>query len=381
METPPRRHWGSGSFPDPRSIQTAADILAEARNPLIITSSAGRSPENVEKLVALSDSFAIPVVAFNPRYMCFPTDHPMHAGFSPAPFLNTSDAILVVDCDVPWYPDIHHPSDECRVIHMGIDPLYTRYPIRSFPCDLALRVDPAIGMPMLTQALKRHRASAENQILERSERVRAIHDQQRIAWRNALAQVRDDSPIDPLWLSHCIDAVKDDSTVIFNEYDLDLTQVAFDRPGTLFGNSAAGGLGWGLGAALGAKLAAPDRLIIATLGDGSYMFGNPTPSHFVSRALKIPTLTVIFNNSHWNAVRMSNIRMYPDGWAAKTKQFPLSQLEPSPRYELLATASGGYGERVDRASEVKPALERAVRAVREEGRQAVLNMILKSPQD
>ncbi len=147
----------------------------------------------------------------------------------------------------------------------------------------------------------------------------------------------------------------------------------------MFGNSPAGGLGWGLGAALGAKLAAPDKLVIATLGDGSYMFGNPTPCHFVSNALDVPTLTVVYNNRVWNAVRRANLGMYPNGWAAKTSNFPLSELQPSPNFEVLVTASGGYGERVERAEDVQPALQRALKAVREEGRQAVLNMICKHP--
>jgi len=157
------------------------------------------------------------------------------------------------------------------------------------------------------------------------------------------------------------------------------TQVDFTQPGTIFGSSPAGGLGWGLGASLGAKLAAPDRLVIAALGDGSYMFGNPTPCHFVAQAYGLPTLTVIFNNRVWNAVRRANLSMYPNGWAAKTQNFPLSELQPSPHFEVLVTASGGYGERVEKASEVRPALQRALHAVREEGRQAVLNMICKHP--
>jgi acetolactate synthase-1/2/3 large subunit len=71
--------------------------------------------------------------------------------------------------------------------------------------------------------------------------------------------------------------------------------------------------------------------------------------------------------------------MYPNGWAAKTNNFPLSELQPSPQFEVLVTASGGYGERVERAADVRPALQRALKAVREEGRQAVLNMICKHP--
>ena len=87
-----------------------------------------------------------------------------------------------------------------------------------------------------------------------------------------------------------------------------------------------------------------------SLGDGSYMFGNPTSCHFVSQALGIPTLTVIFNNGVWNAVRRANLRMYPNGWAAKANHFPLTELQPSPQFEVLVTACGGYGERVEKAS-------------------------------
>jgi acetolactate synthase-1/2/3 large subunit len=381
MTSPSRRHPGGRLFPDPGSIREAAEMLADARNPLIITTSAGKDPGTIASLVALAEGFAIPIVTFNQRYMCFPTEHPLHLGFDPHPFLETADVVLVVESDVPWYPGFWRPTAECRVIHMGIDPLYAAQPVRSFTRDLMIRADCSVTIPMLVEALASRRLRAETSISQRFQRLRDVHDKQRTAWREELERVRGDSPLDPLWVSHCIDAVKDNDTLIFNEYDLAPTQVRFDKPGTFFGNTSGGGLGWGLGAALGAKLGAPVKTVIATLGDGSYMFGNPTPCHYVSRALGIPTLTVIFNNQSWNAVRLANLRMYPDGWAEKSNNFPLSDLLPSPEYEVLVSASGGYGERVEDASEVRPALERALKVVREEGRQAVLNMICKHPGD
>ena len=109
------------------------------------------------------------------------------------------------------------------------------------------------------------------------------------------------------------------------------------------------------------------------------MFGNPTPCHFVSHACALPVLTIIFKNKAWGAVQEANSRMYPEGWTRRVDQVPLSTLEPSPHFELLVKASSGYAERVARPEEVRPALERALRAVRNEGRQAVLNMVCKSP--
>lgn len=379
MTSPPRRDLGGRLYPDPHSLEAAAKILAAAERPLIITSTTGRNPAAVDHLVALAEAWAIPVVVFNQRYMCFPTNHPMHLGFNPAPFLTTADAILVLDSDVPWFPSVHNPPSDCQVIHLALDPSYSNYPIRSFPCDLALRADSSVAIALLSTALAEHRQAAQARIAARFQHVAGLHAQQRAAWRDALAQVRHDSPLDPQWVSHCIDEVKGENSIVINEYDLVPTQATFTTPGTLFGNSPAGGLGWGLGAALGAKLAAPDKLVIATLGDGSYMFGNPTPCHFVSQAYNAPTLTVIFNNNVWNAVRRANLSMYPNGWAAKTNHFPLSELQPSPRFEMLVAANDGYGERVEHAADMQPALQRALRAVQEEGRQAVLNVICKHP--
>ncbi len=379
MTSPARRDRGGRLYPDPKCIEAAAAVLARAERPLIIAGTVGRNPEAVGHLVALAESFAIPVVVFGQRYMGFPTNHSLHLGFAPDPILSTADAILVIDSDVPWFPSVKNPPSDAKVIHMGLDPFYSNYPIRSFPCDVAIQADSVAAIPMLTTALTEHRKAAQARIEARFQHVKALHDQQRAAWREALEHVRNDSPLDPLWVSHCINEIKGDDSIIINEYDLVPTQVDFVQPGTIFGSSPAGGLGWGLGASIGAKLAAPDKLVIATLGDGSYMFGNPTPCHFVSQAYELPTLTVIFNNRVWNAVRRANLSMYPNGWAAKTQNFPLSELQPSPHFEVLVTASGGYGERVTQASEVRPALQRAVHAVREEGRQAVLNMICKHP--
>lgn len=379
MASPPRRHTAGALYPDPQSIAAAAAILAKAENPLIITTTAGRNPEAVGHLVALAEGFALPVVVFNQRYMCFPTDNPMHLGFTPDPLLETADAILVVDSNVPWYPSVKGPKDGCKIIQMGIDPFYSRYPIRSFPCDVAIRGDSAIAIPMLAEALTHRCSGDQRRIRTRFKRIKDMYEEKRAGWREALKKVRNDSPLDPLWISHCIDEVRTKDTIIVNEYDLVPTQVTFNRPGTFFGTSAAGGLGWGLAASLGIKLAKPDKLVITALGDGSYMFGNPTPCHFVSQALDIPTLSVIFNNGVWGAVKRANLRMYPNGWALRTNYFPLSELQPSPRFEVLVTACGGYGERVEKASQVLPALRRALKAVQEEGRQAVLNMVCKHP--
>ena len=379
LHTEPRRSAGNAPYPDPGDIQIAASILAAAENPLIITTMSGRYAGVPDALERLAESFAIPVVEFSRRAMCFSTAHPLHLGFDHGRYFAQADAILVLESDVPWFPGAHQPRTDAKVIHAGVDPAFTQYPMRSFPGDLSIQAHPAVALDALTDALAPLRAARLDVIESRYARIKAEHEAQREQWRAAREAVHADSPIDPLWVSHCIDTVKDDDSIVVNEYDLVPTQAAFTQAGTFFGASAASGLGWGLGAALGAKLAAPERLVIATVGDGAYMFGNPTPCHFVARAQNLPTLTVIFNNRTWGAVQNANQMMYPEGWASKGDHAPLSSLEPSPDYELLAVANGGYGEQVRRPDELIPALERALHAVRDEKRLAVLNVICKKP--
>jgi acetolactate synthase I/II/III large subunit len=115
------------------------------------------------------------------------------------------------------------------------------------------------------------------------------------------------------------------------------------------------------------------------VGDGSYMFGAPTAAHFASRAHGLPVLYVIFNNRAWNAVKRAVQSLAPEGWTARAGTMALTDLEPSPDYEMVCQASGGYGERVEDPAELPAALRRGLRAVREEKRQAVLNVICKKP--
>ena len=134
-----------------------------------------------------------------------------------------------------------------------------------------------------------------------------------------------------------------------------------------------------MGAALGAKLAAPDKTVICCIGDGAYIFSAPTAAHFVSRAYNLPVLFVIFNNRAWNAVKRAVWSHAPEGIAAKTRRMPLSDLEPAPDYELICRACGGHAERVDDPAALPDALARALKVVRDEKRQALLNVICKKP--
>lgn len=210
---------------------------------------------------------------------------------------------------------------------------------------------------------------------ERAARISAEHEEQRASWSAAAKDEQDEVPTGFEWLSSCIDRVLDDDTILVNEYDCLPQQLTRLTPGGHFGPSSASGLGWGLGAAVGAKLARPDKTVIATLGDGSYNFSVPTACHHVAQREGVPILVVVFDNRGWNAVKRETRTMYPDGWAARTANFPLTEIDPAPAYHTFVEACGGYGERVERPQDILPALERALGAVREDRRQALVHVV------
>jgi acetolactate synthase-1/2/3 large subunit len=100
-------------------------------------------------------------------------------------------------------------------------------------------------------------------------------------------------------------------TILINEYPWISANPAV-RSRVLLGSPHSGGLGWALGAALGAKLGAPEKTVIATVGDGAYIFGAPTAAHLATELHKLPFLTVIFNNAGWEAVERATRSVHPD---------------------------------------------------------------------
>ncbi|MGE4167650.1 MAG: thiamine pyrophosphate-binding protein, partial [Xanthobacteraceae bacterium] len=122
--------------PDPRAVATLADWIATAERPLIITSML--APEAVEPLAKLAERCAIPVVTQNPRSVCLPSNHAMHFGTEPGTLLAEADLVIAIEIDAPWIPSLQHPPAGCHVAQIGEDPIFSRYPMRSFPSDLTV---------------------------------------------------------------------------------------------------------------------------------------------------------------------------------------------------------------------------------------------------
>ena len=154
--------------------------------------------------------------------------------------------------------------------------------------------------------------------------------------------------------------------------------MAREKPGTMFA-SGGGSLGWTGGAAIGMKLAAPDKTIVALTGDGSYMFSQPSTVHWMARRYRTPFLQIVYNNRGWKAPKFSALAVHPDGFASRSRDLDLS-FDPPPDYSGIAAAAGGaFARIVKRAEDVEAAIADGLRAVSEESRSAVLDVWLSDP--
>ncbi len=177
------------------------------------------------------------------------------------------------------------------------------------------------------------------------------------------------------WVAHVVGrALRGRVATVVSELGCPLDALELTEHGSWRQEPHSGGLGWGLPCAMGIKLADPDRLVVATIGDGSYMFANPVACHQVAEAHGIAVLTIVLNNASYGAVRSSVLGLYPTGYAAKFDDVPLTGLAPSPDFAQVAAASRAHVETVVDGPDLGPALDRALHAVTVDRRQALLDV-------
>ncbi len=368
---------------DPDALGDVAERLVRAERPLVLTSTTGRTRQGFEGLVRLAELLALPVVEWRTRAN-FPATNPLHQGFRPQGLIESADLLLILDQDVPYILTQTGPPADATVVHIDLDPVKERIPLWSFPLTLPVRADTARALPFLADRVE---ALLTDDVRRRVEARRtaltARHQERDAARARRAEQASRQRPIAVEWLGACVGALQREapecvfanealtSEVVLWEH-LDL-----DRPETLFG-SGGSGLGWGLGGALGVKLAMPDRPVVAVVGDGSFVFGEPLAALWAAKVCNAPILVVIFNNGTYNATKGPLSRAYPDGHSVRGNHFVGVHLLPAPRYDLLAQVVDCEGERIEDPAEVLPALRRGLAHVRA-GRSAIVDVILARP--
>lgn len=368
---------------DVDSLSKAAEILIEAENPLIVAGHSGRYPESVSSLVELAETLCAPVIT-SQVYMNFPHTHPLCAGVEQYrgsrktnPY-SDADVLLVIDYDMPYAVSETLPSPEVKIIHIDLDPCTRGRPLWNRGSDIYIEADSREAMPTLKDIISQKLTPEKRiQFQKRFRQMESNHKKQREDWYALAMSKADQKPISADWLCHCISEVIDEDAIIatfmISPQAPVTEQIPRTRPGTFIGN-AGGSVQFALGAAFGAKIAAPDRTVVSITTDGGFVWSSPVATLWTARAYNAPFLSVIMNNQGYNIIRKMVQRGYGETTLTDESAFESGvDIKPPPDYSLIAQACGAYGRLVEDPADVMPALREALEQVRR-GKPAVLNV-------
>jgi acetolactate synthase-1/2/3 large subunit len=366
----------------PQAVRQIVHALATSRHPLVITSRIGRTPEGLATLVRLADSWAVPVLEVQPQYLNFPREHELHQGFDsdvPAA-LAEADMVLAVDVDVPWVPAREGPRADARIFFIDSDPLKKDLGLWHYPATAVFQADGATAVQQILAALAE--LEPPQSVVARRAYWVGRHRRIRSEWaRFAANPASPDGACSGPWVLERLARRLPPGALVLSEAGLHMETTARHlRPNAPGGWLTSGGsaLGWGGGAAVGAKLAAPDRLVVLVTGDGSFVFGNPAAVYWMAKRYQASFLTVILNNHGWAAVRRAVHTWHPTGFAVRTGQ-DWTSLEPSGDWGGVATAAGGaWSATIREPAAFDGALDAALTAL-DSGRPAVLDVWVATP--
>lgn len=370
---------------DPAALEKAAGLLIEAQRPVIIAGDEVWKSGAQQELLSLAEHLSLPVVRpggiyLDSAFQNFPSMHELYLGPSEIYvegagkdadlifFVGASDAGGKI---VPESPEL--PSS-ARIVRLGMD---TSSFGRNYPTDVALVSDVKAGLADLRVALdslltKDRRAAIAG---PRADAIRRLSAESRASAEKEISANLGKSPIHPDELCRVLAATLNKNAIIVSENltgKFDSFRFGFREDEQMhLGNSGAS-LGWGIGASIGAKLAAPDRQVVCSIGDGSVMY---SASGFWTQArYHIPVLTVVWNNHNYQTVRHAYYEY--GGRMVKTGKYAGMYLgDPDIDFVKLAESQGVAGERVTAGSDLRTALQRGVAATRD-GRPYLVEVVI-----
>ncbi|MBV8753925.1 MAG: hypothetical protein JO328_13775 [Hyphomicrobiales bacterium] len=358
--------------PRAQDIEQVAELLRDAKNPVIVAETAGRDPAAFSALVELAELCAIP--AMNGRasnYANFPTDHPLYLGMGRYKALKDADLVLLVGGRAPWYPPRRRPT-RGKIVAIGENPHKGDMIYQSMHADVYLEGDAAQSIKLLTTAMKSIKLDAKA-IAARRQRFAREHEEYVAGLRAEREKAQNGSGIDPLSLLGALGDVMPADTIYVDETithsQLLRQHLPMKKPQSFFRGS--GGLGQGIGTALGIKLAARERPVVLLVGDGSFLYNPIIQALGASKRHGLPVTIIVLNNKKYEAMRKGHVHHYPDG-ASDTQNLHYGVTIDGPDYEQLGSHFGLHGQRVEKRAELPDALRGALAATKE-GRTAILN--------
>src|SRR6266702_2004560 len=353
---------------DPAAVEQAAAILAAAKRPLIIAGDAVARSKAHAELVALAELIGAPVYSeLVPSTASFPASHPLFRGAMTRmqgpirQILEQYDVLFSAGGDLftlSLPSDIEPMPNGLTLIHLDTDPWELG---KNYPPQVAILGDPKTTLPDITEAVRKVMSSgARGAARERLDAAKAATLAEREALKAKAREMAGRTPVQPLSLLHAIgetlprDAVVIDETISSGAGIRSL--IRSDDPQSFYG-LRGGGIGWGLPAALGVKLALPERPVIALVGDGSAMYTNQALWTAARESLAV--VYVIFNNASYRILKERTKAL--KGFSAEDDRYVAMDLvDPLIDYVGLAKSLGVVGEHVEKAADVGPAVGRAL---------------------
>ena len=364
---------------DPEALTEAARLLAGAKRPLIVAGSGIAKAGAIEELVKLAELVVAPVV-MEPRYsfLSFPTTHPYsfqiperQPSFN-LPVWGEPDVILAVGCRlIREYRYLPEPvmKPETRCIHIEEDPWEIG---KVFPVDLGIIADAKSALRSLVEIVPKLIDSNDSGKSERLACLKKAKEAVNAELEQRVKNGWDGTPINAARLMRTMDKLIERDALIVNESptskDILMANFQFSPGRSYFSNSSGGYLGWGLGAAIGAKLASPRRRVVACLGDGSSMFG--LQGLWTLAKYRVPLTVIVFNNRAYMAVK--NQFRGSEERIRIAAEMGAELVGPELNFARLADTFGIFGQRVEQPEQIEAALKRAL----EQSGPAVVDVVI-----
>ena len=356
--------------PDSASIEAAAEALLDAECPVIYAGQGVHYAQAWDSLKELAELLAAPVTTSLGGKSAFPEDHPLALGSGgraiPKPvhhYLQKTDLIFGIGCSFTRTGFGVRIPEGKRVIHATLDPADIN---KDVPVETALVGDAGLILEGLVEAVRdRSNGASEDRTAAVTGEISAVRTEWLEQWNSKLTS--DEVPMTPyrvIWdLLHTVD-VK--NTIITHDAGSPRDQMSpfwqSVAPLTYIGWGKTTQLGYGLGLAMGAKLARPDALCVNVWGDAAIGFTGMDFETAVRE--RIPILSVLFNNFSMAI----EIPIMP----VSTEKFRSTDI--SGNYADMAKAFGGYGERIETPDQIIPAIQRGIQKT-QEGVPALLEFI------
>jgi acetolactate synthase I/II/III large subunit len=361
-------------------LQAVARQLVHARQPVIIAENAGRDPAAVSSLVALAETLGIPVFESSlPYTSSFPRNNPFYMGVNVAETLREADVVFVVDSVTPWYPPAAGPPESAKVIVLDEAPLHERLPFWGYHVDTAITAAAAPALEALVDLVRRETAGAEMPgYRQRRQYWQGKHDEMAAQLEREALAGREKKPMAARWFLRAAgkslpsDSILVDETIMHTR----VVHAYLAEPGRYI-KAAYGGLGVGMGEALGVKLARPDRPVVLMIGDGSFNYNPALAALGLGQEYGLPVFIIIFDNGGYQAMKWGHQRLYPQGIAMTRDVYLGVDITPAPDYVKIAGAFGAYGERLEEPANIEAAIKRCLERIAG-GNTALLDVMLES---